>query len=369
MGRKTIEIKKIKDNKKRQITFNKRRAGVLKKAMELSILCGCPVAVAVYETHELGDAQWHVYESQPDFLKQCVDWNTKATEKKVWEPMTNEDYFRMHPTKKNGFVKEKQKVPTTRLESGYSAILPDVTLPAVNVAYHNYCQYWQTVKNANLQVTQPPAPVHTSTIPVFSPQFMIPGLVFAQPSIQQTQHQYNQMLQTLRPIQPLNNVNDKAPAQPAPTVVPSITLPFAQNQILTQPVVQFPIVQSKPVDSNSDPVEPLESSTESTTDDQPGNYRKRQQVTNPSTQPPAKRMKKGRELSIIIPKTPTSARPFCWPMSASGYLTLNTPSESMFTPPLFLPQTNLFSPVSQTDTASPLETVQPADFLDYEGLE
>jgi MADS-box transcription factor len=39
MGRKKILIKPISDERLRNITFNKRKAGLLKKAAELSMLC------------------------------------------------------------------------------------------------------------------------------------------------------------------------------------------------------------------------------------------------------------------------------------------------------------------------------------------
>lgn len=53
MGRRQIEIKKIEQEKTRLITFHKRRRGLLKKAMELSILCDCQVKIIV--TEENGD--------------------------------------------------------------------------------------------------------------------------------------------------------------------------------------------------------------------------------------------------------------------------------------------------------------------------
>lgn len=47
MGRKKIVIKRIGDLKKRSTTYMKRKKGLLKKAMELSILCDCEVSVVV----------------------------------------------------------------------------------------------------------------------------------------------------------------------------------------------------------------------------------------------------------------------------------------------------------------------------------
>ncbi|XP_028768560.1 MADS-box protein SOC1-like [Neltuma alba] len=48
MGRGKIEIKRIENANSRQVTFSKRRSGLLKKAYELSVLCDAQVAVIVF---------------------------------------------------------------------------------------------------------------------------------------------------------------------------------------------------------------------------------------------------------------------------------------------------------------------------------
>ncbi|KAE9620188.1 putative transcription factor MADS-MIKC family [Lupinus albus] len=48
MGRGKIEIKKIENANSRQVTFSKRRTGLLKKAHELAILCDAEVAVIIF---------------------------------------------------------------------------------------------------------------------------------------------------------------------------------------------------------------------------------------------------------------------------------------------------------------------------------
>ncbi|XP_020522230.1 MADS-box transcription factor 23 isoform X1 [Amborella trichopoda] len=50
MGRGKIEIKKIENATSRQVTFSKRRAGLLKKAQELSILCDAEVALIIFSS-------------------------------------------------------------------------------------------------------------------------------------------------------------------------------------------------------------------------------------------------------------------------------------------------------------------------------
>ncbi|XP_051121977.1 MADS-box protein EJ2-like [Andrographis paniculata] len=50
MGRRKLEIKRIEDKSARQVTFTKRRNGLLKKARELSILCDVDVGVIIFSS-------------------------------------------------------------------------------------------------------------------------------------------------------------------------------------------------------------------------------------------------------------------------------------------------------------------------------
>ena len=47
MGRKKIDIKTIRDPRLRQITYSRRRNGLLKKARELAVLCDCHLALSI----------------------------------------------------------------------------------------------------------------------------------------------------------------------------------------------------------------------------------------------------------------------------------------------------------------------------------
>ncbi|XP_010539166.1 PREDICTED: agamous-like MADS-box protein AGL61 [Tarenaya hassleriana] len=47
-GRQRIEIKEIKEEAKRQVTFSKRRRGLFKKAAELSVLCDTKIAIITF---------------------------------------------------------------------------------------------------------------------------------------------------------------------------------------------------------------------------------------------------------------------------------------------------------------------------------
>ncbi|KAG6574839.1 Agamous-like MADS-box protein AGL62, partial [Cucurbita argyrosperma subsp. sororia] len=52
LGRQKIEIKKLEKKSSKQVTFSKRRAGLFKKAGELSVLCGAEVAIIVFSPND-----------------------------------------------------------------------------------------------------------------------------------------------------------------------------------------------------------------------------------------------------------------------------------------------------------------------------
>ncbi|PWA68761.1 agamous-like MADS-box protein AGL15 [Artemisia annua] len=72
MGRGKIEIKKIENVSTRQVTFSKRRAGLLKKAHELSVLCDAEVGIIVFSNtgrlYEFCSTRWR----RRSFLYECV---------------------------------------------------------------------------------------------------------------------------------------------------------------------------------------------------------------------------------------------------------------------------------------------------------
>ncbi|KAK3146045.1 hypothetical protein QOZ80_3BG0260780 [Eleusine coracana subsp. coracana] len=50
MGRGKVQLKRIENKINRQVTFSKRRAGLLKKAQEISVLCDAEVALIIFST-------------------------------------------------------------------------------------------------------------------------------------------------------------------------------------------------------------------------------------------------------------------------------------------------------------------------------
>lgn len=51
MGRGRVEMKRIENKISRQVTFSKRRSGLLKKTNEISVLCDAEVALIVFSSN------------------------------------------------------------------------------------------------------------------------------------------------------------------------------------------------------------------------------------------------------------------------------------------------------------------------------
>ncbi|KAI8525735.1 hypothetical protein RHMOL_Rhmol13G0253100 [Rhododendron molle] len=72
MGRGKIEIKRIENTTNRQVTFCKRRNGLLKKAYELSVLCDAEVALVVFS------ARGRLYDYANNSVKGTIERYKKA---------------------------------------------------------------------------------------------------------------------------------------------------------------------------------------------------------------------------------------------------------------------------------------------------
>jgi hypothetical protein len=63
MGRGKVELKRIENKISRQVTFAKRRNGLLKKAYELSLLCDAEVALIIFSGRgrlfEFSSSSWY----------------------------------------------------------------------------------------------------------------------------------------------------------------------------------------------------------------------------------------------------------------------------------------------------------------------
>ncbi|PON99973.1 MADS-box transcription factor, partial [Trema orientale] len=52
MGRRKVDMKRIENKHSRQVTFSKRRSGLMKKAHELSVLCDVEIGLMVFSAHD-----------------------------------------------------------------------------------------------------------------------------------------------------------------------------------------------------------------------------------------------------------------------------------------------------------------------------
>nr|QSB37188.1 PI-like protein [Paeonia suffruticosa] len=82
MGRGKIEIKRIENSNNRQVTYSKRRTGILKKATEITVLCDAHVSLVIFAT----SGKMHEYCSPSTTVIDILDRYHKQSTKKLWDP-------------------------------------------------------------------------------------------------------------------------------------------------------------------------------------------------------------------------------------------------------------------------------------------
>nr|AIE44763.1 putative MADS-domain transcription factor AP3.1 [Nuphar advena] len=81
MGRGKIEIRRIESTTNRQVTFSKRRAGIIKKAKELTVLCDAHVSLILFSsTNKLFE-----YCSPTTTTKKIIDRYQQVTATNLWD--------------------------------------------------------------------------------------------------------------------------------------------------------------------------------------------------------------------------------------------------------------------------------------------
>mmetsp|Transcript_3522 Transcript_3522/g.6164 ORF Transcript_3522/g.6164 Transcript_3522/m.6164 type:complete len:333 (-) Transcript_3522:772-1770(-) len=94
-GKRRIVIGRIEDEKHRSVTFSKRKHGLLKKAMELAILCDCEVGVMVFGnngklTEFASSSQQHVLERYAHYSGSVESRSVESFwEKSKWKSHVN----------------------------------------------------------------------------------------------------------------------------------------------------------------------------------------------------------------------------------------------------------------------------------------
>nr|AWD93714.1 GLOBOSA1 [Nicotiana benthamiana] len=79
MGRGKIEIKRIENSSNMQVTYSKRRNGILKKAKEISVLCDARVSVIIFAS----TGKMHEFPSTS--LVDILDQYHKLTGRRLWD--------------------------------------------------------------------------------------------------------------------------------------------------------------------------------------------------------------------------------------------------------------------------------------------
>ncbi|XP_050228483.1 agamous-like MADS-box protein MADS9 [Mercurialis annua] len=81
MGRGKIEIKRIENSSNRQVTYSKRRNGIMKKAKEITVLCDAQVSLVIFAT----SGKMHEYCSPSTTLVDVLDKYHKQSGKRLWD--------------------------------------------------------------------------------------------------------------------------------------------------------------------------------------------------------------------------------------------------------------------------------------------
>nr|AXR70628.1 MADS-box 6 [Momordica dioica] len=81
MGRGKIEIKRIENASNRQVTYSKRRNGLIKKAKEITVLCDAKVASVIF----FSSGKMHDYCSPSTPLVKELDQYHKLSGKRLWD--------------------------------------------------------------------------------------------------------------------------------------------------------------------------------------------------------------------------------------------------------------------------------------------
>ena len=95
MGRNKISIQKIKNERIRNITYCKRKKGLLKKAMEWSLLCDVDILVGIYPKH-ITHSQLLIYCSTNNF-----DF---FVDKYIKNPLIKKEVYGLKDVKKNNII-------------------------------------------------------------------------------------------------------------------------------------------------------------------------------------------------------------------------------------------------------------------------
>jgi len=173
MGRKKIQISRIGDERNRQVTFTKRKFGLMKKAYELSVLCDCEIALIIFN----GSNKLFQYAStdMDKVLLKYTEYNEPH------ESRTNADIIEM--------LSKKDKGPSDSPDIEHQAQLPT---PGTIDRYKRIDKEFEQMFSTTLRHQVPSQFSSHSSIPVSVPVTSggMPGLLppHGMPQEQQSVH-------------------------------------------------------------------------------------------------------------------------------------------------------------------------------------
>ncbi|XP_011002438.1 PREDICTED: floral homeotic protein PMADS 2-like isoform X1 [Populus euphratica] len=81
MGRGKIEIKRIENASNRQVTYSKRKNGIIKKAKEITVLCDAQVSLVIFAS----SGRMHEYCSPSTTVVDLLDKYHKQSGQRLWD--------------------------------------------------------------------------------------------------------------------------------------------------------------------------------------------------------------------------------------------------------------------------------------------
>ncbi|KAK3009974.1 hypothetical protein RJ639_012829 [Escallonia herrerae] len=81
MGRGKIEIKRIENSSNRQVTYSKRKNGIIKKAKEITVLCDCSISIIIFAS----SGKMNEFCSAKNGLIGLLDDYHRLSGKRLWD--------------------------------------------------------------------------------------------------------------------------------------------------------------------------------------------------------------------------------------------------------------------------------------------
>ncbi|KAG2175918.1 hypothetical protein INT44_000396 [Umbelopsis vinacea] len=253
MGRKKIKIQPIKDDRNKQVTFLKRKYGLMKKAYELSVLCDCEIALIIFNSNnklvqyastEIDKilmkyteySEPHESRSNQDFANLSTEGGTSKDDDDATPP-PDADFDQLPPAtvmnsrpRKTSQQPPQQPPQPSPAHPGHS---PMPTHPAAISPYN--------------RPMQPPSVYQSSLPPPFPPSSMSPSPGYDMYSVPPHPHMYMMQQQATQQPPPMSqNVHPQYQQHPMPpssqhSLYPPHPGPYNQSyQSYPQPHQQHP---------------------------------------------------------------------------------------------------------------------------------